>query len=175
MASFLGISSIRLDPFTGLAGDQCRRCYRAVMAEIDELSIDPVTASAGLVAERQATALPGQSLGELGDVGRRVWNGTNEPDCAVSSLFRRGNGNAHLVNIEPNIKYLLHVPLSDRRDAAPPSAASRLCRSLAAPSPGAKGHTDLAPNRKKASVPQRSGGQSAVARPVKKAPAGGSA
>src|SRR5229473_1777681 len=33
----------------------------------------------------------------------------------------------------------------------------------------------LAPNRKRASVPQRSGGQSAVARPVKKAPAGGSA
>src|SRR5258705_6323345 len=33
----------------------------------------------------------------------------------------------------------------------------------------------LAPNRKTASVPQRSEGQSAVARPVKKAPAGGSA
>src|SRR5713101_8112391 len=33
----------------------------------------------------------------------------------------------------------------------------------------------LAPNRKRASVPQRSEGQSAVARPVKKAPAGGSA
>src|SRR5260370_10403876 len=33
----------------------------------------------------------------------------------------------------------------------------------------------LAPNRKRASVPQRSEGQSAVARPVKKAPAGWSA
>jgi len=40
---FLRVPSVRLDPFTGLAGNRQRRRHRAAVAEIDELSEKAIT------------------------------------------------------------------------------------------------------------------------------------
>lgn len=81
------IPPICLDPISWLAGNQCRRRYRAAVAEIDKLSVDAITASAGLVTELQAAALIGQSLGEFGNIHRRVGNGADETDLTVPCLL----------------------------------------------------------------------------------------
>src|SRR5713226_463426 len=125
-SELLRVPSVCLDPLTWLAGNQCRRRHRAAMAEIDELSVNAITASAGLVAKRQATALIGKSLGEFGNIRRRVGDGANETDFSVPSLFGCGDGNAYLVNVEANIKRLLHDPSACRDSTHPYGAASRL-------------------------------------------------
>jgi hypothetical protein len=40
---FLRVPSVRLDPFTGLAGNRQRRRHRAAVADIDELSEKAIT------------------------------------------------------------------------------------------------------------------------------------
>ncbi len=79
------------------------------MAKFDEQSIDAVTTCTRLVAERQAMAFLGQPLRQLGNVSRGIWDRTNEPDRAVSSLLCRCNRDARLMNIKPNVNYLLHA------------------------------------------------------------------
>src|SRR5713226_10342833 len=125
-SELLRVPSVCLDPLTWLAGNQCRRRHRAAMAEIDELSVNAITASAGLVAKRQATALIGKSLGEFGNVHRRVGDGADEADLAVPSFLGCGDGNVRLVNVEANIERFLHDPSAYRDSTHPFGAASRL-------------------------------------------------
>ena len=122
----LRIPPVCLDPLTRFAGNQCRCRHRAAVTKINKLSVDAITASAGLVTEFQATAPIGQSLGEFGYIRRRVGNGADETDFAVPSLLGCGDGNAHLVNVEANIERLLHDPSACRDCAHPYGAASRL-------------------------------------------------
>lgn len=88
---FLGITSVGLDPLSWLAGDQARRNDRAAVTQIDQLSIDAVAASAGLIAELQPIFVFRQLFCQFGDVGWCIWDirEARPPRCVVRADFDR--------------------------------------------------------------------------------------
>ena len=71
------------------------------MAQPGELSVNVVTAAAGLVAEVELAVL-GKPLGHLRIVVRLVADAADEPDRAVPHVFGYANRDGLLVDVHVN-------------------------------------------------------------------------
>ncbi len=84
----LGISTVGFDPLARLTGYQRRRRHRAAVAESNQLPVNAMAASAGLVDKLQTTAVLGQPTSQIGDITWRVRNRTDEAHRTIRGLPR---------------------------------------------------------------------------------------
>jgi len=73
------------------------------VAQLGELTIDAVAATTCLVTELQPFSAPGEPLGQLADVCRRIGDLAEETDSAVAAVLGDTDGNANLVNVQTDI------------------------------------------------------------------------
>jgi hypothetical protein len=105
-----GISSVRFYALSWLAGDQRRSDHSAAMTKSGEMTINPVTTTAGLIAEFKPMALLAEPLCELGESDRRIGDRADETDRSFPALFRNRHRDAGFVNVKPDVQRLLHSP-----------------------------------------------------------------
>ena len=84
---FLRVRSVRLDPFTGLAGNRQRRRHRAAVAEIDELSEKAITQPPASLQNAKRRPSLGQSLGEFRNIRVLVDAALSPMDAARRCLM----------------------------------------------------------------------------------------
>ena len=84
---FLRVPSVRLDPFTGFAGNRQRRRHRAAVAEIDELSEKAITKPPVSLQNAKRRPLIGQSFGEFRNIRVLVDAALSPMDAARRCLM----------------------------------------------------------------------------------------